>query len=70
MQEMHPDKFIVLLQQKKITFVCFCKHNAFCHRKLLAKWFEITYGGNVKYIMERQKYLQKESDVDGGNSAE
>lgn len=35
-----------------ITLVCYCPAGAFCHRVLLAKWFEDTWP-SVKYLGER-----------------
>ena len=34
-----------------ITFVCFCRSGAFCHRVLAARWLEENY--NIEYRGER-----------------
>jgi uncharacterized protein YeaO (DUF488 family) len=39
---------------RTITFVCYCKANAFCHRKLLAKYLAENYG--FQYLGERTDY--------------
>lgn len=52
-----PTVFIDVLKNNKITFVCFCKPFEFCHRVVLAKFFEEVFPEFCKYIMERKKYL-------------
>ena len=37
-----------------LTFVCYCKVNSFCHRKLLAKYLAENY--DFKYLGERTQY--------------
>ena len=40
-----------VLSMNKVTFVCYCSPNGFCHRFLLAQYFEILgakYCGEIK----------------------
>lgn len=41
------------IENNDITFVCFCPANTFCHRLLLAKWFQRNW--TVAYKGERFK---------------
>ena len=44
------EKWNKILNKDRITFVCYCAANKFCHRKLLAKYFEKTgasYEGEI-----------------------
>jgi len=52
--EKRADLIIALAEQlagRTVTFVCFCRPGAFCHRVLLAEWFQREFG--VPYMGER-----------------
>ncbi len=46
----HKDVWQDLLDRDEVTLVCFCKAGTFCHRYLLAEYFE-SLGAN--YLGER-----------------
>ena len=50
----NPEIWKKVLKRKRVTFVCFCKAGAFCHRVLLAEIFEKA--GKGKYLGERKAH--------------
>ena len=58
---LNSDLFLSILEMQKVTFTC--HPLAFCHRILLAEFFEFKFPESAKYVMERKKYLCKLNNI-------